>query len=93
MKSELRRPPLLQASVNKPSVDAASVTKWHDIRWERKTREYREMQRSAELRNALLRFHELFSTEDLEGFARILAQEEAEGVLVIGPDPGEWVEG
>ncbi len=53
------------------------------------------MRRSAEVRDTLLRFYEVFSAEDLEGFARILAQEEEddEGVLVIGTEPGQWVEG
>jgi hypothetical protein len=51
------------------------------------------MRRSTEVRDAQLRFYEVFSAEDLLGFAQIIAQEENEGVLVIGTDPGEWVEG
>jgi SnoaL-like domain len=51
------------------------------------------MRRSTEVRDALLRFYEVFSAEDLESLAQIIAQEENEGVLVIGTDPGEWVEG
>jgi ketosteroid isomerase-like protein len=51
------------------------------------------MRRSAEVRDTLLRFYEVFSAEDLEGLARIIAQEEQEGILVIGSDPGQWVEG
>src|SRR3712207_4199516 len=35
----------------------------------------------------------MFSAADLEGFAHIIAQEEQEGVLVIGTDPGDWAEG
>ena len=50
------------------------------------------MRRSAEVRDTLLRFYEVFSALDLEGFAQIIAQED-EGVLVIGTDPGDWAEG
>jgi SnoaL-like protein len=50
------------------------------------------MRRSAEVKDTLLRFYEVFSTPDLEGFAHIIAQED-EGVLVIGTDPGDWAEG
>ena len=50
------------------------------------------MRRSAEVRDALLRFYEVFSTPDLKGFAQIIVQED-EGVLVIGTDPGDWAEG
>jgi ketosteroid isomerase-like protein len=52
-----------------------------------------EMRRSAEVRDTLLRFYEVFSAGDLEGFAQIIAQEDDEGVLVIGTDPGDWAEG
>jgi hypothetical protein len=51
------------------------------------------MRRSAQVRDTLLRFYEVFSAADLEGFAHIIAQEEQEGVLVIGTDPGDWAEG
>ncbi len=51
------------------------------------------MRRSAEVRDTLLRFYEVFSAGDLEGFAQIIAQEDDEGVLVIGTDPGDWAEG
>ncbi len=51
------------------------------------------MRRSAEVRDTLLRFYEVFSAADLEGFAQIIAQEDDEGVLVIGTDPGDWAEG
>jgi ketosteroid isomerase-like protein len=50
------------------------------------------MRRSAEVRDTLLRFYEVFSAADLEGFAQIITQED-EGVLVIGTDPGDWAEG
>jgi hypothetical protein len=50
------------------------------------------MRCSAEVRDTLLRFYEVFSALDLEGFAQIIAQED-EGVLVIGTDPGDWAEG
>ena len=50
------------------------------------------MQRSPEVRDTLLRFYQVFSAPDLEGFAQIIAQED-EGVLVIGTDPGDWAEG
>ena len=51
------------------------------------------MRRSAEVRDTLLRFYEVFSAPDLEGFAQIITQEADEGVLVIGTDPGDWAEG
>jgi ketosteroid isomerase-like protein len=51
------------------------------------------MRRSAEVRDTLLRFYEVFSAPDLEGFAQIIAQEADEGVLVIGTDPGDWAQG
>jgi ketosteroid isomerase-like protein len=54
---------------------------------------HREMRRSAEVRDALLRFYEVFSAGDLEEFAHIIAKEDDEGVLVIGTDPGDWAEG
>ncbi len=50
------------------------------------------MRRSAEVRNTLLRFYEVFPAGDVEDFAQIIAQED-EGVLVIGSDPGQWTEG
>ncbi len=50
------------------------------------------MRQSAEVRETLLRFYEVFSAPDLEGFAQIITQED-EGVLVIGTDPGDWAEG
>jgi ketosteroid isomerase-like protein len=49
------------------------------------------MRRSAEVRDTLLRFYEVFSAADLEGLAQIIAHED-EGILVIGT-AGEWVEG
>ena len=52
-----------------------------------------EMRRSAEVRDTLLRFYEVFSAPDLEGFAQIVTQESDESVLVIGTDPGDWAEG
>ena len=51
------------------------------------------MRRSTEVRDALLRFYEAFSAANLERFAQIIAQKENEGVLVIGTDPGDWLEG
>ncbi len=54
---------------------------------------HREMRRSAEVRDTLLRFYEAFSAADLEGFAQIITQEDDEGVLAIGTDPGDWAEG
>jgi hypothetical protein len=50
------------------------------------------MRRSAEVRDTLLRFYEVFSAGDLEDFAQIITQED-EGILVIGTDPGDWSEG
>jgi hypothetical protein len=48
------------------------------------------MRRSTEVRDALLRFYKVFSAADLENLAQqIIAQEENEGVLVIGTDPGD----
>ena len=49
------------------------------------------MQPSAEVRDALLRFYEVFSTQDLQSGAQMIAQQ-AEGVLAIGT-AGEWLEG
>ena len=49
------------------------------------------MQPSAEIRDALLRFYEVFSTQDLQSGAQMIAQQ-AEGVLAIGT-AGEWLEG
>lgn len=42
------------------------------------------MRRSAEVKDTLLHFYEVFSVPDLEGFARIITQEADESVLVIG---------
>ena len=47
------------------------------------------MRRSAQVRDTLLRFYEVFSAPDLEGFARIITQQADESVLVIGTDPGD----
>ena len=49
------------------------------------------MQPSAEVRDVLLRFYEVFSTQDLQSGAQMIAQQ-AEGVLAIGT-AGEWLEG
>ena len=50
------------------------------------------MQRSAEVRDTLLRFYDVFPAGDPEGFAQIITQED-EGVVVIGTDPAQWTEG
>jgi ketosteroid isomerase-like protein len=50
------------------------------------------MRQSAEVRDTLLRFYEVFSAGDLEGFAQVIAQED-EGIVVIGTDPAQWREG
>jgi len=50
------------------------------------------MQPSAEVRDTLLRFYEVFSSQDLQSVAQIIAQQAAEGVLAIGT-AGEWLEG
>jgi len=50
------------------------------------------MQPSAEVRDTLLRFYEVFSPEDLQSLAQMIAQQAAEGVLAIGT-AGEWIEG
>ena len=42
------------------------------------------MRRSAEVKDTLLHFYEVFSAPDLEGFAQIITQEADESVLVIG---------
>ena len=49
------------------------------------------MQHSAEVRDTLLRFYEVFSTQDLQSLAQLVAQQ-VEGVLAIGT-AGEWLEG
>jgi SnoaL-like domain len=51
------------------------------------------MRRSAEIRDTLLRFYEVFSVPDFGGFARIITQGADESVLLIGTDPGDWAEG
>jgi ketosteroid isomerase-like protein len=53
---------------------------------------HRKMRRSAEVRDALLRFYEVFPAGDLEDFAQIIVREN-EGVVVIGTDPAQWTEG
>ncbi len=50
------------------------------------------MHRSAEVRDTLLRFYEVFPAGELEGFAQIITHED-EGVVVIGTDPAQWTEG
>ena len=50
------------------------------------------MQPSAEIRDALLRFYEVFSAQDLQSGAQMIAQQ-AEGVLAIGTDSTQWTEG
>ena len=49
------------------------------------------MQPSAEVRDVLLRFYEVFSAQDLQSVAQMIAQQ-AEGILAIGT-AGEWIEG
>jgi ketosteroid isomerase-like protein len=49
------------------------------------------MQPSAEVRDTLLRFYEVFSPEDPQSVTQMIAQQ-AEGVLAIGT-AGEWLEG
>jgi hypothetical protein len=51
-----------------------------------------QMHRSAKVRDALLRFYEVFPAGDLEGFTQIITHED-EGVVVIGTDPAQWTEG
>jgi SnoaL-like domain len=53
---------------------------------------HREMSRSAEVRDSLLRFYELFPAGDLEELVQIIVRKD-EGVLVIGTDPAQWTEG
>jgi hypothetical protein len=55
-------------------------------------KEYREMRRSAEVRDTLLRSYEVFPAEAPKDFAQIIAQQD-EGTLVIGTDPTQWTEG
>ena len=50
------------------------------------------MRRSAEVRDTLLRFYEVFPAGAPERFAQIIAQED-EGIVVIGTDPAQWTEG
>jgi hypothetical protein len=74
--------------------DAQGSGRWHYAYGGGKgsEKEYTEMRRSAEVRDTLLRFYEVFPAGDLEGFAQIIVREN-EGVLVIGTDPGQWTEG
>jgi hypothetical protein len=50
------------------------------------------MSQSAEVRDSLLRFYELFPAGDLEELVQIIVRKD-EGVLVIGTDPAQWTEG
>ena len=50
------------------------------------------MQPSTQVRDTLLRFYEVFSAQDLQSLAQIIAQQPAESVLAIGT-AGEWLEG
>lgn len=50
------------------------------------------MSRSAEVRDSLLRFYELFPAGDLEELVQTIVRKD-EGVLVIGTDPAQWTEG
>lgn len=50
------------------------------------------MSRSAEVRDSLLRFYELFPAGDLEELVQTIVRKD-EGVLVIGTDPAKWTEG
>src|SRR5918998_4725979 len=49
------------------------------------------MQPSAEVRNTLLRFYEVFSAQDLQSVEQMITQQ-AQGVVAIGT-AGEWLEG
>ena len=49
------------------------------------------MQRSAEVKDMLLRFYEVFSGQDLQSVEQMIAQQAA-GVVAIGT-AGEWLEG
>jgi hypothetical protein len=49
------------------------------------------MSRSAEIRDSLLRFFDLFPAGDLEEFAQIIVRKD-EDVVVIGTDPAQWTE-
>ena len=46
------------------------------------------MQPSAEVRDTLLRFYEVFSAQDLQSVEQMIAQQ-AEGVVAIGTAAGE----
>jgi hypothetical protein len=48
-----------------------------------------EMQPSAEVRDAMLRFYDQLSASDVGSFDELVSQEPA--TLVIGTAPGEWV--
>ena len=50
------------------------------------------MERSMSVRDALLRFYEAFSGADTEVFGDVISRDD-EGILVIGTDPADWVEG
>jgi ketosteroid isomerase-like protein len=50
------------------------------------------MQPSAEVRDTLMRFYEVFSAQDLQSAEQMIAQQ-AEGVVAIGTAAGEWLEG
>jgi SnoaL-like protein len=48
-----------------------------------------EMQQSAEVRDAMLRFYDRLSASDVGSFDELVSQEPA--TLIIGTAPGEWV--
>jgi ketosteroid isomerase-like protein len=49
------------------------------------------MERSAGVRDAVLRFYDRFSAGDIEGFGRLISR--AGDALVIGTDPQQWGDG
>jgi ketosteroid isomerase-like protein len=49
------------------------------------------MERSAEIKELILRFYDAFSSGDTDGIARMTSQ--ADGTLGIGTDPNEWWDG
>lgn len=50
------------------------------------------MERSTVVKDALLGFYEVFSGANTEDFGDLISRDD-EGILVIGTDPGDWVEG
>jgi hypothetical protein len=78
--------------VNRPAAVALGSGQGHHAYGGKGSEGSTQMRRSAEVRDTLLRFYEVFPAGAPEDFAQIIAQQD-EGILVIGTDPAQWTEG